>query len=57
MEGASFAQVAEEENIKWLLLRVISDNANNSAQDDFNFFLNEYKKNSWKLVELFLNDL
>ncbi len=57
MEGGSFAQVAEEENIRWLLLRIISDNANDSAENDFNYFLSEYKKVSWKLIETFLNQL
>ena len=34
MEGAAFAQVAEQEKIDWLILRVISDSADeNSAKD------------------------
>ena len=57
MEGGAFAQVAKQENIDWILLRVISDNANDAAEKDFNLFLNEYKNISWKLVEIFLNNL
>ena len=33
MEGAAVAQVAEQENIKYLVMRVISDNADDSAAD------------------------
>ena len=31
MEGAAFAQVAKQESIDWLVLRVISDSANEEA--------------------------
>ncbi len=57
MEGASFAQVAEQENIPWILFRVISDNANEVADHNFSSFIKEYKKFSWELVNIFLNDL
>lgn len=57
MEGGSFAQVAHQENLRWILLRVISDNANNSADQDFSAFIKEYEKNSWELVKSFLNYL
>ena len=46
MEGAAFAQVALQEKINWLLIRVISDNANNDADLDFKEFLEKYQNNS-----------
>jgi adenosylhomocysteine nucleosidase len=57
MEGAAFAQVAFQENIDWLVLRVISDEANENASTDFGEFLNEYKFNSFNLIKCFLNAL
>ena len=57
MEGGSFAQVAHQENLKWILVRIISDNANNSADQDFSVFIKEYAKNSWELVKAFLSYL
>ena len=57
MEGGSFAQVAHQENLKWILVRIISDNANNSADQDFSAFIKEYEKNSWELVKAFLTYL
>ena len=55
MEGASFAQVAHQENIDWIVLRVISDSANEEAPEDFNQFLNEYKLRSFELLKYFLS--
>ena len=55
MEGASFAQVAYQEQIDWIIIRVISDSADDSAPDDFNSFLSKYKSKSWDLIKLFLN--
>ena len=55
MEGAAFAQVAIQEKIDWIILRVISDSADDSASDEFSIFLNSYEKNSWKLISSFLN--
>ncbi len=57
MEGAAFAQVACQENIDWIILRVISDEANDSADIDFNEFLEKYKTYSWKLINSFLNKI
>ena len=48
------AQVATQENIPWLILRVISDNADGNAKQNFNDFLNEYKNFSWNLIETLL---
>ena len=55
MEGASFAQVAYQEKIDWIIIRVISDSADDSAPDEFNSFLMKYKSKSWDLIQLFLN--
>lgn len=57
MEGAAFAQVAFQEKIDWLVMRVISDEANESASCDFNKFLNEYKSSSFNLIKCLLNAL
>ena len=57
MEGGAFAQVACQEKVNWFLLRVISDNANEVADNDFNLFLKQYKNESWKLIELFIKML
>ena len=35
MEGAALAQVASQENIDWLIVRVISDGANESGSRRF----------------------
>ena len=57
MEGAAFAQVAIQEDYQWVILRVISDSANNSAEEDFTQFLEKYKFKSWELVKYFLNEI
>ncbi len=57
MEGAAFAQVAFQENVDWIVMRVISDEANENASSDFNKFLNEYKLNSFDLIQSFLSSL
>ncbi len=57
MEGAAFAQVAEQENIKWLIVRVISDQADDDAHLDFDKFLQDFKIYSWQIIEAFLNYL
>ena len=53
MEGAAFAQVAFQENVDWIVMRVISDEANENASSDFNKFLNEYKLKSFDLINAF----
>lgn len=57
MEGASVAQVAAQENIPWIVLRVISDNADESAANNFNSFLKVYKENSSNLLLIILEKL
>lgn len=54
MEGAAVAQIAIQENIPWILLRVISDSANDDASQTFSQFLSTYKDYSWALVEVIL---
>ena len=54
MEGAAVAQVLEQEKVPWIIVRVISDEADNNAEQNFNTFLKEYSKISWELVKLLL---
>tara|TARA_B100000242_G_C42952576_1_gene441689 strand:- start:151 stop:921 length:771 start_codon:yes stop_codon:yes gene_type:complete len=56
MEGASFAQIASQENINWILIRVISDSASDAAAQSFNDFLKDYSKFSWKILEILLKN-
>ena len=51
MEGCAVAQVAEQEKIPWLIMRVISDSANESAAQNFKDFLDIYQKFSWTIIE------
>ena len=55
MEGAAFAQVAKQEKIDWLVIRIISDNANEEASDEFSQFLEKYKFRSFELIKCFLD--
>ena len=54
MEGAAVAQVAVQERIPWLIIRVISDGADNAAEKNFIDFLEKYKKCSWDLINALL---
>ena len=57
MEGAAFAQVCYQENIKWTIVRVISDKADGTAANDFSVFLEKYKSISWQLIENILSSI
>ena len=54
MEGAAIAQVAIQENIPWLIVRTISDAADEDASQDFSEFLKKYRKLSWNFIKNFL---
>lgn len=55
MEGAAFAQVAHQEKVDWIVIRIISDSSDQEASEDFNEFLSKYKYKSWELIEYLLN--
>ena len=57
MEGAAVAQVASQENIPWLIIRVISDQADSSAPQCFSDFLKDYEKYSWFLIKILLRNI
>lgn len=57
MEGASFAQVCTQEGIPWVVFRIISDNADDSAPMNFNDFLNNYKNYSWSLIDAIFDNI
>ena len=54
MEGAAIAQVAEQERIPWLVLRVISDGADEEAAQSFEDFVKCYEQQAWRLIEALL---
>ena len=55
MEGAALAQVAEQEGVPWLVLRVISDGADESAAQNFSDFVETYDHSAWQLIEALLS--
>ena len=57
MEGGAVAQVCHQENIPWLLIRVISDSADEEASEKFEDFLEKYNKNSATLISILLEGL
>ena len=57
MEGAAVAQVGEQENVPWIIIRVISDGADDNASESFQQFISSYKKYSWNLVTEILKSL
>ena len=54
MEGAAVAQVAEQEGVPWLVLRVISDGADETAAQSFEDFVKRYEQQAWRLIEALL---
>ena len=57
MEGAAVAQVCTQESIPFLICRVISDNADGSAAQNFTDFLEDYKSFSWDLIKSLITRL
>ena len=57
MEGGAVAQVAEQEGVPWVILRVISDSADSNSKVDFDQFLKDYVLSSWKLLDCILQDI
>ena len=57
MEGGAVAQVAEQEGVPWVIVRVISDSADSNSEIDFDQFLKEYILSSWKLLDCVLYDI
>ena len=55
MEGAAVAQVAEQEGIPWLVLRVISDGADANAAQSFGDFIQVYDRRAWCLLQALLS--
>lgn len=57
MEGAAVAQVCYLNRIPFLLVRTVSDKADDDASVDFNALLPEIAANSWRIVSHVLNGL
>ena len=57
MEGGAVAQVAEQEGIPWVIVRVISDNADANSEIDFDQFLKDYVLSSWQILDCVLEDI
>ena len=51
------AQVAEQEAVPWLVLRVISDGADEAAAQSFSDFVQVYEHRAWSLIEALLKRL
>ena len=56
MEGASVAQVASQEKIPFQIIRVISDEANESSPEEFSKFLLKYNHHSAKLISALMEN-
>ena len=57
MEGGAVAQVAEQEGVPWVIVRVISDSADDNSAKDFDQFLKDYVLSSWNLIDCILQDI
>ncbi len=51
MEGAAIAQTCYLNSIPFIIVRAISDKADNSAQEDYDVFEKKAAQHSWQLVE------
>ena len=57
MEGAAFAQVSIQEKVNWLVLRTISDEANENSSEDFSKFLIKYNHHTAKLISALIENI
>lgn len=57
MEGAAVAQVCHVNRISFLLVRTLSDKADDNASADFNALLPEIADNSWRIISYVLSRL
>ena len=57
MEGASVGQVAKQEKVPFQIIRVISDEANESSPEDFSEFLKKYNQHSAKLISVLIANI
>lgn len=57
MEGASVAQVCTINNVPFLIIRTVSDNADNSATISFNEFLPIASKNSFDVINHIIKNI
>ncbi len=57
MEGGAVAQVAEQEGVPWVIVRVISDKADSNSEMDFDQFLKDYVLSSWELLNCIFKDI
>ena len=57
MEGGAVAQVAEQEGVPWVIVRVISDSADSNSENDFDQFIKDYVLRSWELINCLLQDI
>ena len=57
MEGCAVAQVAEQERVPWVIVRVISDGADSNSVVDFDLFIKDYALSSWELLDCILQDV
>ena len=46
--------MAEQEGVPWLVLRVISDGADETAAQSFEDFVRRYEQQAWRLIEALL---
>ena len=53
-EAAQVAEYAEQEGVPWLVLRVISDGADEAAAQSFEDFVKRYEQQAWRLIEALL---